>query len=674
MTAFRKILLLLFFFGTLSAQESYTIPEFSYGDRTFPQMGNEIIAPAKGDELQEVKDVTALKPGEILLRRRYGASEYRLYKGMFSIKKESENLFIFEIPSNVTWKKVLTLKWYKERSVNPDADESDIYFDNNRIYIQFLSRLYYYDGSWKMIDAVNVSKGTKKVQPLGDLQITSNPDHAEIFIDNKSTGVSTPNYVPDLFEGQHSITLNLKNYQTFDTTVTVKSGEIAPVSIQLKSALGSLTLSSTPPGATVKINGVKNGITPLTVNDLVPGDFSVEMEYQNYKSADTILKVIMGRNTKWEATLDPDFGIVNLPEMPDSTIMLVDGIEHGKGDIKLNPGIHHVHIDGKGLYENRDSTFTVTLGQTLQLSITMKKLTGSIKVLPLPVDAEVYINDKSYGRGPVTINDLPTGTYTVTGMKTGYQTTNVKTVLRKNTTETVRLNLQQNSIFTEGNKKDKELQVPEGMVLIPEGTFMMGSENGESDEKPAHLVKISSFYMDKTEVTQKEYEQVMGNNPSSFKNCPDCPVEQVTWKEATAYCEKVGKRLPTEAEWEYAARAGSITNYHWGNTIDGEYAYYKGNSSRKSWPVAQKKPNAWGLYDMNGNAWEWCNDYYGYYFSRPYYSDDTLVNPPGPPLGESRVRRGGSAFNDSNYLRTTNRDRCTSDDNCSNGFRCVRSK
>jgi formylglycine-generating enzyme required for sulfatase activity len=206
------------------------------------------------------------------------------------------------------------------------------------------------------------------------------------------------------------------------------------------------------------------------------------------------------------------------------------------------------------------------------------------------------------------------------------------------------------------------------MVFIKGGTFMMGSSAGDPDEQPVHEVTVSGFYMDKTEVTQAEYKRVTGHNPSHFNKCPTCPVEQVSWNDAKAYCEKIEKRLPTEAEWEYAARAGTATKYYWGNSMDRSYAWNIDNSRSKTHPVGQKKPNAWGLYDMSGNVWEWCSDWYG------QYSSDSQTDPAGASSGTSRTLRGGSWVDVDALLGSVYRNRLEPDvrvEFC--GLRCVRS-
>jgi len=214
-------------------------------------------------------------------------------------------------------------------------------------------------------------------------------------------------------------------------------------------------------------------------------------------------------------------------------------------------------------------------------------------------------------------------------------------------------------------------KVPSGMVLIPAGCFQMGSTDEDDDEKPVHQVCLDAFSMDKYDVTQGAYHAATGKNPSNFSNCGDnCPVEQVNWNEAKAYCESQGKRLPTEAEWEYAARAGTTTRYYWGNDASeaGRYAWYAGNSGSTTHPVGQKEPNAWGLYDMAGNVWQWTADWY----AKDYYGSSPERNPKGPGSGSYRVDRGGSWHLVPANLRSAYRRSGTPDYRSSGfGFRCV---
>jgi formylglycine-generating enzyme required for sulfatase activity len=207
-------------------------------------------------------------------------------------------------------------------------------------------------------------------------------------------------------------------------------------------------------------------------------------------------------------------------------------------------------------------------------------------------------------------------------------------------------------------------------VWIPPGKFMMGCSPGDSecefDEKPAHEVNIGrGFWIGQTPVTQAAYMAVTGKpNPSNFKG-GDLPVERVTSEEAGSYCDAVGMRLLTEAEWEYAARAGT-TGARYGD-LD-QVAWYKGNSGEKTHPVAQKTANPWGLYDMLGNVWEWCSDWYG------TYSASKQHDPTGPSsgqFGEFKVQRGGSWLSNPRDVRVSSRIRFEpAYRNLNIGFRC----
>jgi formylglycine-generating enzyme required for sulfatase activity len=215
-----------------------------------------------------------------------------------------------------------------------------------------------------------------------------------------------------------------------------------------------------------------------------------------------------------------------------------------------------------------------------------------------------------------------------------------------------------------GSPKDKESsvgQVIKGMefVPIPAGKFTMGSTNGSDDERPPHEVTISKpFEMGKYEATQAQWEAVMGNNPSHFTGEANRLVENVSWEDVQKFIRKLNDseggtkyRLPTEAEWEYAARAGSTTTYSFGDDSSrlGEYAWYSGNSGGKTHPVGQLKPNAWGLYDMHGNVWEWVQDWYG------KYSAELVTDPQGPSSGSGRMYRGGSWHFDARGCRSAYR-------------------
>ena len=212
-------------------------------------------------------------------------------------------------------------------------------------------------------------------------------------------------------------------------------------------------------------------------------------------------------------------------------------------------------------------------------------------------------------------------------------------------------------------------------VPIPAGTFTMG------EGKTAHKVTLTKpFELGQHEVTQEQYEKVMGKNPSHFKGKQN-PVEQVSWDDAVEFCRKLSAmpaekkagyvyRLPTEAEWEYACRAGTTTRYSFGDSDSelGDYAWYDKNSGRTTHPVGQKKPNAWGLYDMHGNVWEWCQDWHG------DYPSGSVTDPTGAAVGSLRVYRGGGWVDFARRCRSAVRGRFTPGVRFSDlGFRVLRS-
>jgi formylglycine-generating enzyme required for sulfatase activity len=199
-------------------------------------------------------------------------------------------------------------------------------------------------------------------------------------------------------------------------------------------------------------------------------------------------------------------------------------------------------------------------------------------------------------------------------------------------------------------------------VWIPPGTFLMGSPSGEqgrfSDETQHRVTLTKGFYLGVYAVTQTEWQAVMGTNRSHFKG-DKRPVERVSWDHCQEFCRKLSERegktyrLPTEAEWEYACRAGTTKAYYFGDDPAKlpDYAWFDGNSGDETHPVGQKKPNAWGLYDMHGNVWEWCQDWYG------GYPTSDQVDPQGPSEGSDRVYRGGSWRHDPRRCRSADRHR-----------------
>jgi len=226
------------------------------------------------------------------------------------------------------------------------------------------------------------------------------------------------------------------------------------------------------------------------------------------------------------------------------------------------------------------------------------------------------------------------------------------------------------------------------LVYVPSGCYEMGCgdwmDECKEDEKPAHKVCLDGFYIGRYEVTQGQWQKIMGENPSDYKAGENHPVEMVSWPDVQEFVEKLNAasksnmhfRLPTEAEWEYAARSGGKEEkYSGGNNSEGglwhafvmgEKGYYP--EGRQTWPVGTAKPNGLGLYDMSGNVAEWVEDWY----SKDYYGESSLENPHGPDSAKRKVYRGGTYSNRINDKRTTNRNSAKPDWYCLDlGFRLV---
>jgi iron(II)-dependent oxidoreductase len=213
------------------------------------------------------------------------------------------------------------------------------------------------------------------------------------------------------------------------------------------------------------------------------------------------------------------------------------------------------------------------------------------------------------------------------------------------------------------------------MILLPGGKFIMGDEAGDLDEKPVHEIDIDSFYIDSHEVTVKQYKKFIEDKkhpkPAFWQpelDKPDDPVVGVSWQDAVDYALWAGKRLPTEAEWEYAARGGKLKGkYPWGDAAFAAFANYR---SFGLLPVRSLKPNTYGIHDMIGNVWEWCADWY----DSDYYSSSSSKNPKGPGIGTHKVLRGGAWYCDEREVRAGNRYYALPDAKSYNvGFRCVKS-
>ena len=348
--------------------------------------------------------------------------------------------------------------------------------------------------------------------------------------------------------------------------------------------------------------------------------------------------------------------------------VLVDGRRIGEtplSDVAVSPGEHRIRVEKQG-YDPYRKRIRLDKGRSMSLYVDLSEARprkGRLYVETEPDDANVKILNiaPTFYQGM----ELDPGRYNVEVSASGYKTKKRWVDLSAGEDESISIRLEVVVAGHPGRKFTNNLGME--FVYIKPGTFMMGSPSGESgrdsDERQHRVTLTRGFYMQTTEVTQGQWKRVMESNPSRFKNCgTDCPVEKVSWNDVQKFIGKLNQmeggnkyRLPTEAEWEYAARAGSTTRFFFGNDDGqlGQYAWYSNNSGGKTHSVAQKKPNAWGLYDVHGNVWEWCQDWFGDYLS------GSVTDPTGLSSGSYRGNRGGCWNNSARGCRSANRLRFT---------------
>jgi formylglycine-generating enzyme required for sulfatase activity len=522
--------------------------------------------------------------------------------------------------------------------------------------------------------------------------IESQPDKADVYIGD-TLFKQTPVHDFDFEAGRTILfTLTKKNYHPKTLEVTLTGGINDLGKIHLKPMFGTLVIDSDPSGADVFIAGQYVGKTPYRNQEYPSGAVLITVKKDLYKPVENKRVIISDEKTTHETIhLEKDYGVLIVESDPQpSDIKLYDlkgnvlFTDKTPCNINIRAGKYTLIISHVG-YEDLKFQVPIVTHTTKRISKADARLrhqVGQIIVTsnPFKRGASIYINDEKKGKVPQTIQ-LPVGSYTV---KVKYKnlTGSKKVHVRDRKTVNVDVNLG-------GGFMGESFTNSLGMtfVFIKPGSFKMGSPTDEtyrgSDETQHTVILTKGYYLQTTEVTQGQWKAIMGHNPSDFKNCGEnCPVESVSWDEVQQFIKKLNQkektlkyRLPTEAEWEYAARAGGKKAFANGRITESgcgldpnldRMGWYCGNSCVKygggydcSWcinsckagthPVAKKQPNIWGLYDMHGNVWEWCQDIYGEY---PTYSK---TDPKGPESGGLRVVRGGGWDNGAGDCRSANR-------------------
>ncbi|MBQ0056498.1 MAG: SUMF1/EgtB/PvdO family nonheme iron enzyme [Bacteroidales bacterium] len=439
-----------------------------------------------------------------------------------------------------------------------------------------------------------------------------------------------------------------------------------------------LVIHVEPKNAMVMVNDEAWPVNDGVARKYVPfGDYQFSViapDYVTHRSAARVADP--DNNVVVRVSLQPNFVPITVNVGLNADIW-IDGERRGSGTWtgNLGAGEHRFEARKDGhISSSRQQTVNVADGpQTFTLT-DPTPIYGRLMVNTLPDYADIFIDGENVGQTPKALNKVVVGTRKVTIRKEGYEDYTQDIVVSEGQTASVDGQMTKRvapaavtasqSTATGANVESQTFTVNGvsfKMVAVKGGTFQMGAtpeqQDAYKDEKPVHSVTLSDYYIGETEVTQALWKAVMGSNPSTWKG-DNLPVEQVSWKDCQKFIKKLNQltgknfRLPTEAEWEYAARGGKESKgyqYSGSNNL-GSVAWYDDNLGSKIHAVKPKQPNELGLYDMSGNVWEWCQDWYG------GYSGGSQTNPKGPSSGSRRVYRGGSWYYDARHCRVAYRN------------------
>ena len=558
-------------------------------------------------------------------------------------------------------------------------------------------------------------------QHSGFLIINSEPQGAEVWLNNESTGEVTPFRRKLAIGDEMPYRLSLPLYHDEAGMVTVDQPR-KELQFALRPAFGSVTVTSTPSGALVFLDEKQVGQTPLTLDRIASGSHSLRLQASQYAVERRNVSVADGQAANVAVTLAARFAEITV-QAPQGAVVTVDGDRKGSGTLswRQSEGLCDIVVSMAGHRDARRQ-LEVVAGRAQTVQLTPQPIYGSASVDSDLMDAEIWIDGKQYGVTPNVVERLLVGSHTLVLKKSGYADLQQQFSVEegKEASLSVKLPAGRSVQFTsekpgmqiivDGKKlgttpltavvgighhsvsamrggdiidvRDLDITaagapltmafrdfnqtftvngVQFTMVEVGGGTFTMGatSEQGSDawdEEKPAHEVTLSDYYIGQTEVTQALWEAVMGSNPSDSKG-GNLPVERVSWDDCQVFIQKLNQltgkqfRLPTEAEWEYAARGGRKSRgykYAGGNNID-SVAWCDGNSGNETHPVATKQANELGIYDMSGNVLEWCSDWSG------DYTSSSQSDPQGSSSGSFRVIRGGCYYNFARNCRVSYR-------------------
>jgi len=510
------------------------------------------------------------------------------------------------------------------------------------------------------------SLNLKLQKNTGYLKINSNMKDLIVEIDGEVTKQEAQY---ELESGNHSIRVTASNCSEYTTQVNITRGKTSSIKANLEKLTGEVILYVTPSDALVVI-GVANYENARKF-ELEPGNYKMHLSSDLYDTKTIDLVVQKGKTNRVNVQLVKNAGMLSMTRRPESAKIVIDGKDYGATDkIELRSGSYHLEAVVDSSYHPFAENISITKNKTTTLKVDVKRRKGVFLFNSIPFNTKVRLLQKGETKfefnGTGIIEELPVGRYVVLVQSPGHRSVRSEMMIEENKNYILDLKLEQG---VDEILRTETTAAPAFLKKIDGGYFEMGATpeqgNGTRMELPVRTVAVNMFYIGTTEVTQGLWNEVMGENPSHFKSDHvdnSLPVENISWLEAVKFCNKLsekegltpcykiddavvscnfeanGYRLPTEAEWEYAARGDDSTAQFIfsGSKKVEEVAWIKSNSDKRTHPVAQKSPNKNGLYDMTGNVAELCNDFYD------KYNPADLLNPKGPETGKKISIRGGS--------------------------------